>query len=73
MIDCGADWSHHVGEVDPDAIVITHAHADHVDGPRRGAPGPVYATAEVWKQIESWPIREPRLLIPRRPLKICGP
>ena len=46
----GADWLHRIGEVSPTAIVLTHAHSDHVDGLRAGAPCPVYATADALKQ-----------------------
>jgi glyoxylase-like metal-dependent hydrolase (beta-lactamase superfamily II) len=48
MIDCGADWLARLKAVAPSAIVITHAHPDHAFGLARGAPCPVYATAETW-------------------------
>jgi glyoxylase-like metal-dependent hydrolase (beta-lactamase superfamily II) len=58
MIDCGADWLQLVHRVKPNAIVLTHAHPDHVDGLRRGAPCPVYAPPAVWRAIERWPIAD---------------
>jgi hypothetical protein len=52
MLDCGADWCSMVHRLAPSAIVVTHAHTDHVDGLRRGAPCPVYAPPAVWRTIE---------------------
>ena len=72
MIDCGADWLRAVDRVGPDAIVLTHAHSDHVDGLRRGSPCPVYAPPVVWRAIERWPIRERHRLPLRRPTIIHG-
>lgn len=65
MVDCGADWLGRVAELAPDAIVLTHAHADHADGLRAGAPCPVHASAETWDLIGGYPIEERRLLAPR--------
>jgi phosphoribosyl 1,2-cyclic phosphodiesterase len=70
MIDCGADWLRHVRDVRPTAIVITHAHGDHVDGLKHGAPCAVYATTDVWRQIDEWPLQQRRVVLPRRPVKI---
>ena len=72
MIDCGADWLHDVHRVAPDAIVLTHAHPDHLDGLRDGAPCPVYAPAAVWQVIRRWPIAERHRLRLRRPIVIDG-
>jgi ribonuclease BN (tRNA processing enzyme) len=41
MVDCGADWLRQLDRMGPDAIVLTHAHPDHVDGLRKGARCPV--------------------------------
>lgn len=72
MIDCGADWLREVDRVAPDAIVLTHAHSDHVDGLRTGAPCPVYAPAAVWRGIGRWPIQERHRLASRVPTDIRG-
>jgi phosphoribosyl 1,2-cyclic phosphodiesterase len=70
MIDCGADWLRHIPEARPTAIVLTHAHSDHVDGLRAGAPCPVYATDDVWEQIGHWPLRDRRTIESHEPVTI---
>jgi phosphoribosyl 1,2-cyclic phosphodiesterase len=72
MLDCGADWRAMVHRIAPSAIVVTHAHPDHVDGLKRGAPCPVYAPAAVWKTIERWPVHERYRLRSRVPTIVCG-
>lgn len=72
MIDCGEDWRGHVGEVDPDAIVLTHAHPDHAWGLKDGAPCPVHATEETWEDIGDYPIAARRTVVPRQPVEIEG-
>jgi phosphoribosyl 1,2-cyclic phosphodiesterase len=72
MIDCGTDWLREVRRLAPDAILLTHAHPDHVDGLRKGSPCPVYAPPIVWRAIASWPIKERRRLASRAPSRICG-
>jgi len=72
MIDCGTDWLREVHRLAPDAIVLTHAHPDHVDGLRNGSPCPVYAPPAVLQAIASWPIEERCRLASRAPADICG-
>ena len=72
MIDCGADWRGRLAEVAPRAVVVTHAHPDHAEGLKDGAGCPVYATAESWATMQSWPIAERRLIRPHEPLTIEG-
>lgn len=72
VIDCGRDWLNEAPEWDADAIVITHAHPDYVDGLKRGVPCPVYATADTWKTIGSFPVRERLTLRQRRKHRIAG-
>jgi phosphoribosyl 1,2-cyclic phosphodiesterase len=62
MIDCGGDWLNRINAVRPTAILITHAHSDHVDGLRQGAPCAVYATADAWKRMERWPVHRRRIV-----------
>lgn len=52
MTDCGLDWANKVFEVDPDAILVTHAHPDHAFGLREKAPCPVYATQTSWDRLD---------------------
>ncbi len=68
MIDCGYDWLGQVGRLRPRprAIIITHAHPDHAWGLKEGAPCPVYASAETWDILAGYPVRERRVLPPRR-------
>jgi ribonuclease BN (tRNA processing enzyme) len=74
MVDCGETWLGRVGEVGPDAIVLTHAHPDHAFGLRDGAPCPVYATADAWEKEElaSFDIPRRRTLTPRKKREIEG-
>lgn len=72
MLDCGADWRGRVADLDPDAIVLTHAHPDHAWGLRDGAPCPVYATRITWDAIEGYPIDRRVTVEPRQELEIEG-
>ncbi|MDY7107922.1 MAG: MBL fold metallo-hydrolase [Planctomycetota bacterium] len=72
MIDCGADWAGRVREINPHAIVITHAHPDHAWGLREGVDCPIFATGEAWKDMQDYPIDERRTVAPRQPLDIEG-
>lgn len=72
MIDCGRDWLKKVPAIDPDAILITHAHSDHAKGLKHGAPCPVYATLETWNVIKRYNIDDRRIIVPRKPLAIEG-
>src|SRR5215471_3967248 len=66
MIDCGADWLHLLPSLAPGAILLTHAHPDHAQGLARGAPCPVYATAETLTLLRNYPLRERRTVLLRR-------
>lgn len=70
MIDAGEDWSGRLDDVDPDAIVLTHAHPDHAFGLKNGAPYPVYATEVTWRDIAAYPIDDRRTVEPRTPFSI---
>ena len=72
MIDCGNDWLGRVARIHPDAILPTHAHPDHAGGLKRGSPCPVFATAETWRIVKSYPIAEPRVILPHRKIAIGG-
>ena len=70
MIDCGADWLDHQKRVEPTAIVITHAHADHAAGLAKGAACPVHATTETWSLLEHYPVQHRKHICHRDPFSI---
>jgi len=72
MIDCGLDWLGKFERLDPDAIVLTHAHPDHAWGLRNGAPCPVYAPQETWRTLPNYKIDDRHVIKNRTPTKICG-
>lgn len=72
MIDCGTDWLKLLRRVAPTAIVLTHGHSDHAFGLAAGAPCPVYATKETWALIDSYPLKDRRIVKPRAPFRVDG-
>lgn len=71
MIDCGEDWRGHFEELNPDAIVLTHAHPDHAWGLKDGTSVPVYATETTWEAIEDYAITDRTLVEAREPFTIA--
>src|SRR6266550_199785 len=72
MIDCGLDWLGKFERLQPDAIVLTHAHPDHAWGLKNGAPCPVHAPQETWETLTRCRVEDPHLINERTPTKICG-
>ena len=72
MIDCGADWLDRLHAIAPTAVVLTHAHLDHAGGLADGAPCPVYATVETHRLLDRFPIRDRRIISPKKPAVIGG-
>lgn len=72
VIDCGRNWLGRLKQLRPDAIVVTHAHPDHVFGLSRGVSFPVYATRATWERIEHYPINDRKRLSIGKPADICG-
>lgn len=70
QIDAGIDWHDDLMMLRPDAIFITHAHDDHADGLKNGAPCPVYATRATWKRIGSYPIQDKHVISAYQPIVI---
>ncbi len=76
MVDAGEDWREAIWELRPrpHAVVVTHAHPDHAWGLKGGAPAPVFATAESWKELGRYPIAtaDRHRIEPRQPVTIRG-
>jgi len=72
LIDCGEDWLGRVVELNPRAIVVTHAHPDHAWGLKNGASCPVYATQETWQGMADFGVRDRRVVALREPADIEG-
>ncbi len=70
MLDCGIDWLGELYTINPDAVVITHAHPDHADGLKKGAPCPVYATSESWHSMHRYPVIHKKIIEARIPFTI---
>ncbi len=72
MIDCGTDWLGLLPKLAPTAVVLTHAHLDHVGALAEGAPCPVFASRATWDLIKHYPIEHRRRLDFRKVLVIGG-
>src|SRR5438552_14797126 len=72
MMDCGLDWLGKFERLNPDAIVLTHAHPDHSWGLRNGAPCPVFAPEKTWQTLTDCRVEDRHLIKERTPTKICG-
>jgi len=58
MIDAGGDWLGKLDEINPDAILLTHAHPDHAFGLKDGSPSKVFATEKSWKGMKNFPVEK---------------
>jgi phosphoribosyl 1,2-cyclic phosphodiesterase len=71
-IDCGETWRGKLDGTPPAAIVVTHAHPDHVGGLIDGARCPVYASEQAWQAMAHFPIRQRHTILPQRRRQIAG-
>ncbi len=72
MIDCGIDWTQKVWKINPDAIVITHAHPDHAFGLQYGSPCPVYGSKDSLALMKNYPLQKRHLMQPYKKVMIQG-
>lgn len=75
MIDCGAGWEERWHDIDPDALVVTHAHPDHAFALKAAAPPcPVHATEACWNSLGDCAVPDGRrrVLEPRSDREIAG-
>ncbi len=70
LIDLGRDWLDDPPDVSPDAVLVTHAHPDHVGGLQHGAPAPVFATAASWKDMARLAVEHKRTVTLRETFHI---
>jgi phosphoribosyl 1,2-cyclic phosphodiesterase len=70
MIDCGETWLSKLTTISPHALVITHAHPDHVGGLKNGANCPVCATNRAWKCVAGSFIKKRLTITPRKEFTI---
>lgn len=69
-IDCGLDWRGRTADLAAEAILVTHAHPDHAEGLRDGAPCPVYATEPSWEVMADYRIDDRRTIALREPFQV---
>ena len=72
ILDLGEDWLGKAFELAPAAYFVTHAHPDHAWGLKRGAPCPVYASADSWESMSSFAVEDRRVVTPREPVTVGG-
>lgn len=72
MIDCGTDWLGKFSYIHPTpcAILITHAHPDHIGGLKQKTDCPVYALKENFNFMQNFPIYQQNIIKPRQPFII---
>jgi len=72
LVDCGLDWLGKVAALKPHAILVTHAHPDHAWGLKDGAPCSVFATKACHEGMADYPLRDRRILTPRKAKRVQG-
>lgn len=72
MIDCGENLRRKLHQIHPDALVITHAHPDHLHGLKDTAPCPVHVARDAADPLRERGIEPHQLIQPRQPVTIHG-
>lgn len=72
LIDCGSDWVGNVNNIrpQPQGIIITHAHPDHVAGLDDHVTYSVYALKETFNVIKNYHLHRRCVIKPRKPFVI---
>ena len=58
MIDCGEGWERKLKKINPDYIIITHAHPDHAFGLKNGTKAKVLATKKSFDILKKFPLKD---------------